>query len=111
MNRVASFAALLLVSACVTLVSVGIERRGPELAQYGNLCGPTHDQPCMQPALNGGFPMAFLVDVPGVSVENQLTLIEDRFVPLGFAVDWVASALSLWLLWRGARRFRIGSRA
>jgi hypothetical protein len=111
MNRVARFAALLLVSACVTLMSVGIERRGPELAQYGNLCGPTSDQPCMQPALKGGFPMAFLVDIPGVSVENQLALIEDRFVFLGFAVDWLACALSLWLLWCGARRFRIVRRA
>ena len=101
----------MLVSACVTLVSVGIERRGPELAQYGNLCGPTHDQPCMQPALKGGFPMAFLVDMPGVSVENQLALVEDSFVPLGFAVDWAVCALSLWLLWRGACWFRIGRRA
>ena len=97
--------ALIIVSACLALLSVKIERRGPELVQFSDMCGPRSDQPCLRPSLKGGYPMAFVVDTPGVSVENQL-FFEDRFIPLGFVVDWAVCAAGLWLLFRihGLRR-------
>jgi hypothetical protein len=99
-RKLAKLAGLLLVSAAVAFLSVKIERRGPEFVQFGNLCGATHDQPCMRPSLKGGYPLTFLVDTPGVSVENQLFLGEDQFVPLAFIVDWAICAAALWLLYR-----------
>lgn len=57
---------------------VGICRaHRPQLAQYGNMCGPSTNDPCYEPALKGGFPVAYLFDAPGVSVEHQLSFGED----------------------------------
>jgi hypothetical protein len=109
-RKLAKLAGLLLVSAAVALVSVKVERRGPELVQIGNLCGATHDQPCRQPSLKGGYPLAFLVDTPGVSVENRLFVGEDQFVPLAFIVDWAVCAAALWLLYRARQALQIKPR-
>lgn len=98
--KLARSAGLLFVSAVVATLSVCIERRGPELVQYSDMCGPAHDQPCMRPTLKGGFPMGFLVDMPGVSVENQLSVGEDQFVAVAFVVDWGVYAAFVWLLFR-----------
>jgi hypothetical protein len=60
-----SLIGLVLISAItLALLSVYVERVGPELAQYGNLCGPRADVPCYKPALKGGFPVAYLFDAP-----------------------------------------------
>lgn len=68
-----SLMGLALISAItLTLLSVCVERIGPELAQYGNLCGPSNDDPCYKPILKGGFPVAYLFDAPGLSVERKL---------------------------------------
>jgi len=58
-------------------MSVFVQRTGPESAEYGNLCGPSSNDPCLEPVLKGGFPVAFLFDQPGVSVEHQLSVGED----------------------------------
>jgi hypothetical protein len=66
-------AGLALVAAItLALLSFSVERIGPELAAYGNLCGPRHNDLCYKPVLKSGFPIAYLFDVPGVSVERQL---------------------------------------
>jgi hypothetical protein len=75
--RLASFA--LVSGIMLTLLSVSVERKGPELAPYGNLCGPRHDDLCYEPQLKGGFPIAYLFDSPGTSVERDLGL-EDKLV-------------------------------
>ena len=80
-------AALLLSALLLTVISSHLERKGPELAAYGNLCGPTHDQLCMQPRLHGGFPLAYLFDAPGISVEGQLSFAEDEFRTAPFLFD------------------------
>src|SRR5437764_11469751 len=68
-----------LVSAItLAFLSVCVERMGPELAGYGNLCGPSAADPCYKPVLKGGFPVAYLFDAPGVSVERQLAFGEDK---------------------------------
>ena len=59
------------LSSAITLalVSVFVERVGPELARYGDSD--------YKPVLKGGFPVAYLFDAPGISVERQLSFGED----------------------------------
>jgi hypothetical protein len=54
---------------------------------YSNLCGPDQGELCYKPVLKGGSPFAYLYDRPGVSVEDQLGLPEDRLEPVPFALD------------------------
>ena len=86
----AGLGTLVLVLACtLALLSVLVERTGPELVEYGNLCGPTRYDPCYKPALKGGFPVAYLYDAPGVSIERRLSFFEDRVRPAALAIDVV----------------------
>jgi hypothetical protein len=96
--------ALWLIALLLASLSVFVERRGPDLVQYGNLCGQSGDEPCTRPALSGGFPLPFLFDVPGISVENQLAFFEDDFAPAAFVFDCVAYALATGLLFHVVRR-------
>lgn len=80
---------LLLAAVLLALLSMRVQRRGPEEVAYGNLCGPTMSDLCYKPALKGGFPIAYLVDAPGVSVEDQLSFGEDHFRAREFALDVV----------------------
>jgi hypothetical protein len=83
------FANLGLASAALVLalLSSEIERTGPELAQYGNLCGASYSEACMKPVLNAGFPFPYLFDAPGVSVEGKLSFVEDRLRPIPLLGD------------------------
>jgi hypothetical protein len=83
-----STAFALLSALSLTLLSVLFERKGPELAPYGNLCGPQSNELCLEPVLNGGLPFAYLFDEPGTSVERKLHLLGDEFRPLPFASDF-----------------------
>ena len=87
----------LIAAITLTVKSVDIERYGPELAAYGNMCGPSHNGPCNEPVLNAGFPVGYLFDNPGISVEHQLALIEDEFRIGAFLLD-VAIYFALVLL-------------
>lgn len=79
---------LALISAVtLALLSVYIERIGPELAQYGNSCGPGAAEPCYKPVLKGGFPVAYLFDAPGISVERQLAFLEDTLFAGALVLD------------------------
>ncbi len=71
-----------LVSAItLALLSVFVERAGPELAQYGDLD--------YRPVLRGGFPFAYLFDAPGISVERQLAFVEDKLYTIALILDIV----------------------
>ena len=96
--------ALCLMALLLALLSVFIERRGPDLVQYGNLCGQSGDEPCTRPVLSGGFPLPFLFDAAGISVENQLAFFEDDFAPAAFVFDGVAYALAIGLSFHVVRR-------
>ena len=78
----ASFLAVVL-----SVLSAFIERTGPEVASYGNMCGPAANDPCLKPLLKGGLPIAYLFDQPGVSVEHQLTFAEDQVLIGAFALN------------------------
>lgn len=68
----------LTIAITLTLWSVNVERIGPELVVYGNLCGPSGFDFCYKPVLKGGFPVAYLFDASGISVERQLAFFEDN---------------------------------
>lgn len=87
MKRVALCMCAFLLANVLTLLTVMIERTGPELRSYGNLCGPALDGDCLKPALKAGFPFAYLFDKPGISVEHQLAFVEDEFLPMGWLLD------------------------
>ena len=76
-----------ILAIVLATMSVAIERTGPEMRSYGNLCGPASNADCYKPAFKGGFPFAFLIDTPGISVEYQLAFIEDDFYPGAFCLD------------------------
>jgi hypothetical protein len=80
---------LIAASAALTLTcsSFAYQRRGPELVVVGNLCGPKTDEFCYAPVLKGGFPLAYIYDTPGVSVEGKLSIGEDKFRGGRFLLD------------------------
>ena len=95
------------LASVLALLSMHIHRTGPELSKYGNLCGPTSSDPCYEPALKGGFPIAYLYDTPGVSVEHQLSLSGDMLHPAALALDVAFYfAAILFIVWMGARGLR-----
>jgi hypothetical protein len=51
------------------------------------LCGPSAADPCYQPVLKGGFPIAYLFDAPGVSRERQLAFVEDQLSSSALVLD------------------------
>jgi len=106
-----TLAALSLIAAFVlTILSVNIERIGPEQAAYGNLCGPHMNDLCYEPVLKGGFPIAYLFDNPGISVEHQLSVGEDDLRAGALLLD-VAIYFALILLAALAVRTRLRRRS
>ena len=87
-RRIALVVTAALGALWLTLASVGWERRGPELVENGNLCGPARDEICWEPALTGGFPLAWVVDIPTISVPGELHWAEDRVRPGAFWLDF-----------------------
>ena len=79
----------LALALAATAASVGYQRVGPTARVEGEgFCpGP---EPCLVPALGGGFPLPYLVDDPQVSVPNALFLAEDDLRWGPFAVDLAA---------------------
>ena len=70
----------LISAAALAFLSVCVEQVGPEVAVYGNLCGLTVDESCYEPVLKGGFPVGYLFDAPGISVQRQLSFGEDKLI-------------------------------
>ena len=90
MSRVAKLSQIgvaFIAAIMLALLSVHVERIGPELVVYGNLCGPSHSDFCYKPVLKGGFPVAYLFDAPGVSIERQLAFVEDNLSVISLALD------------------------
>lgn len=87
LTRLMLTGAALVSPITLTLLSAYIEHVGPELVEYGNLCGPGGSGPCYQPVLKGGFPLPYLFDAPGISVERQLAFVEDNMSITAFVVD------------------------
>jgi hypothetical protein len=92
-------AGLALVTAiALAVLSVNVERIGSELAVYGNLCGPSGSDFCYEPVLKGGFPLPYLFDMPGVSVERQLSFGEDILVVNALVLDIAIYFVAVFLI-------------
>lgn len=105
-HRIATLLSTLLLAVLLALASVLVQGHGPEQVADGNVCGPRGDGPCLRPALKGGFPVAYLVDRPGVSVEGKLSLGEDELLPAALLIDVAFYALLLALVLRAWHRRR-----
>lgn len=75
-----------LLAFTLTVGSFFLQRNGPELIEFGNLCGSLPNELCYEPVLKGGFPIAYVFDAPGISVPRQLGP-EDSFSLGAFALD------------------------
>jgi hypothetical protein len=106
LNSLKSFALAVVYALSLTLLSSFVERVGPELASYGNLCGPSSDQACLEPVPNAGLPFAYIFDIPGESVERRLNFLQDGIRPLPFALDFFVyfSLVVFTFFIRGRRR-------
>lgn len=91
----------LILAITLALMSAHVERVGPEMVSYGNLCGATASDLCYKPALKGGFPLAYLFDAPGVSRERQLAFGEDK-LHVGALVANIAMYFAILMLIAGA---------
>ena len=81
------------------------QRIGPAPPEWDNeLCSYNPPRSCRHGVLQGGWPLPYIVDSPGVSVVGKVTIIgEDRFRPWAFAADALIAALAVWLLLRARR--------
>lgn len=77
--NVSRTACALVLAISLALLSVHVERAGPELVQYGDAI--------FKPVLRGGFPVAYLFDAPGVSRERQLAFGEDKLSVDALIID------------------------
>lgn len=74
---------VLTLATAAALASSYIQRFGPDQAIFCALGKSIegYDISCPRPVLNGGWPVPFLVDEPGISVPNQLSFVEDHWRP------------------------------
>jgi hypothetical protein len=86
----------LILAITLALLSVSVERVGPELVQYGDSD--------YKPVLKGGFPFAYLFDAPGISVERHLAFVEDKLsvvaLILDIAIYFALALLTIRVAWR-----------
>ena len=75
------------IAIAITILSSNIQRIGPALRSYGNVCGPSGNELCYMPVLNGGFPFPYFFDNPLISVRGTLDFFEDEFRVLPFLID------------------------
>jgi hypothetical protein len=83
-----------IVALLVTCATVGIQRVGPTRMVTGEAWCKTAE-PCAVRALGAGFPFAYLVDNPQISVPNAIGLVEDDFRAGAFGLDWLLFFLLL----------------
>lgn len=75
---------IFLISLGLAFLSFSYQSFGPERKAFGTECQPIRD--CFRPVLVGGFPVRYIIDVPGISVQNDLGF-EDDFRIWSFIAD------------------------
>ena len=78
-----------LIATGIVGYSANVQRYGPELGVFGNVCGPSGNELCYEPLLNGGLPLPYFFDDPGISVRGALHFAEDRIRVVPFMLDVV----------------------
>jgi hypothetical protein len=97
--QIGKLIAVCILAILLSLSSVLIERIGPEVVQYENMCGVSGSEPCTRLQLKGGYPAAYLFDSGGVSVANKLGL-EDEVVVSAFLLNCALYAAAVLLTLR-----------
>jgi hypothetical protein len=94
----------LLLGVALAALSRGYERIGPAPTSWRDteLCSFSPPRPCRDGVLQAGWPLAYLVDTPGISRVGQLALVEDQFRPAAFVADAAIGALVSGLILRGS---------
>lgn len=82
----------LALGAVLTTTTWMVQRVGPTQMVTGEGFCPTMEA-CPVPALGAGFPVAWVVDNPQVSVPGALSFGEDDFRPIAFLLDTAFFAL------------------
>lgn len=70
LGKLSSIGLSFIAAVVLALASAAFVQIGPEMVQYGDSD--------YRPVMKGGFPVAYLFDAPGISVERQLSFIEDK---------------------------------
>ncbi|HEU4560822.1 MAG TPA: hypothetical protein VFS20_23420 [Longimicrobium sp.] len=97
---------MLAIALAATVASATYQRVGPLQEATGYACG-AHDPPapCRIPVLGGGWPVAYLVDKTGISVEGKLSPVEDEMRWSAFVLDFAFFVgLTAGLAFIGGRR-------
>jgi len=105
LTKFISISVAFILAIMLAFLSVHVERIGPELAVYGNLCGPSGSDFCYKPVLKGGFPVAYLFDAPGVSRERVLAFGEDKLSLGALVLDIAIYFAIVVLAMRGVSHF------
>jgi len=101
----------LVIAFALTIYSSNLQRVGPAIRGFGNVCGPSGEERCYEPVLNAGFPLPYFFDNPSISARGNLALLEDDFRILPFLVDVdLIGIVSLAMLFAG-RRYLIRRRS
>jgi hypothetical protein len=88
----------------LTLATFLYQRMGPDVGKYGTECIPIED--CFGPLLGAGFPLQYLVNVPGITDPTSLGG-EDELRLLPFAIDTLAFSVISYLGSTALRRARL----
>lgn len=107
-------ARIILVGLILALASALCVDQSNILGEYGNLCGPESDQPCLLPREAAGYPIFYLIDKPGISVEHAVSFAEDEFRISRFITNvlfWSLMVLFLDFLGKRSLRRQKGNRA
>ena len=105
MRRLARAGLSLLGGLTLAVASGWYERVGPAPRAWDEeLCSYSPPPSCRDGVLQGGWPLAYLVDAPGVSRVGRLAIGEDHFREWAFAVDAAGAAALIWLLFRARAR-------
>ena len=94
-----------LMAMAVTAYSSNIQRFGPELGVYGNLCGPSGNELCYEAILNGGLPIPYFFDDPATSVQRVLHFGEDQIKVIPFMIDVILIGAILSSVFFTGRRY------
>ncbi len=97
MQRLVQLVAIALGAIVLTIATSWVERFGPDQAVYCALgkSADGHGIWCPEPVLNAGWPASYLYDTLGVSVERQLSFMEDSIRTGPFLADSAFFALLL----------------
>jgi len=86
MNRYLLFFVMLILALLLTISTFLYQRPSQELIKSGTECSVEYWMHCYTIRKSAGFPLAYVFDSPGVSIENKLG-VEDDFRLLPFVTN------------------------